>query len=98
VSDFAGLDSASYDLMINATSLGLTGDVAPVPDGILAQDSLAYDLMYGKGSLPFQSRAKAMGAALTLDGLGMLVEQAAESFFIWRGIRPETKPVIDVLR
>ncbi|TNG01856.1 MAG: shikimate dehydrogenase [Gammaproteobacteria bacterium] len=98
VSDFAVLESDSFDLIINGTSLGLSGEVAPIPDGILAQDALAYDMMYGNGSLPFQTKVREMGAVIILDGLGMLVEQAAESFYIWRGTRPDTKSVISELR
>jgi shikimate dehydrogenase len=65
---------------------------------VFAEGSLAYDMMYGKGLTPFLAFAQAQGAARLADGLGMLVEQAAESFFLWRGVRPETRPVIELLR
>lgn len=97
-SGFAALSGQVFDLVINGTSLGLQGKVAPVPDGILAGGAVAYDMMYGGGSLPFQYWARQQGADATMDGLGMLVEQAAESFLIWRGVRPETAAVIHTLR
>ncbi|MDR0673915.1 MAG: shikimate dehydrogenase [Zoogloeaceae bacterium] len=79
----------AFDLVINATSASLAGEALPLPDGIFAAESLAYDLMYGKGETPFLAQARKGGAARRADGLGMLVEQAAESFFVWRGKRPE---------
>ena len=87
-----------YDLVINGASAGLAGQRLPLPDGILAQDACCYDMSYGKAAQPFLDWAAANGAAKRLDGLGMLVEQAAESFHIWRGIHPETQPVINALR
>jgi shikimate dehydrogenase len=68
----------------------------PLPERVFAADALAYDMVYGK-STPFLRFARACGAR-TADGIGMLVEQAAESFYIWRGVRPETAPVIELLR
>ena len=86
-----------YDLIINATSTGLTGKALPVPDIIFSHNScLAYDMMYGRET-PFMAQARANGAQVA-DGLGMLVEQAAEAFYLWRGMRPETAPVIAMLR
>jgi shikimate dehydrogenase len=85
-----------FDIVINATSAGLTDDMPPLPEGIFAGDALAYDMVYGK-STPFLEFAAAREAR-TADGLGMLVEQAAESFYIWRGVRPDTAPVIRALR
>lgn len=86
-----------YDLIINATSAGLTGTALPIPDIIFSHNScLAYDMMYGRET-PFMAQARAAGAQVS-DGLGMLVEQAAEAFYIWRGVRPETAPVIAMLR
>lgn len=85
-----------FDLVVNATSAGLTGDSIPLPQGILAERVLAYDMVYGKRT-PFLEAARASGARVA-DGLGMLVEQAAESFFIWRGVRPETRTVLERLR
>jgi shikimate dehydrogenase len=92
-SDLSGLQ---FDLVINATSAGLDGTMPPLPDGLFAPGALAYDMMYGRETA-FLGFARARGAACA-DGLGMLVEQAAESFFIWRGIRPQTAPVIEQLR
>lgn len=94
---FEALAGKQFDLIINGTSLGLNGKVAPLPDGVLANGAVAYDLMYGEGSRPFQRWAKDQGASATYDGLGMLVEQAAESFYVWRGVVPETEPVIQKL-
>ena len=87
----------TYDLLINATSTGLTNEMPPLAAGVFAPGALAYDMMYGRET-PFMKFARANGAAIVADGLGMLVEQAAESFFIWRGVRPETAPVIAALR
>ncbi|HNI49690.1 MAG TPA: shikimate dehydrogenase, partial [Zoogloea sp.] len=66
--------------------------------GLYAPGSLAYDMMYGKGDTPFLAAARAQGAGRLADGLGMLVEQAAESFALWRGVRPDTAPVLAALR
>jgi shikimate dehydrogenase len=65
---------------------------------VYAPQSLAYDMMYGRGDTAFMAAARAAGAARLADGLGMLVEQAAESFLLWRGVRPATAPVLDALR
>ena len=86
-----------FDLVINATSSSLTDEMPPLPPGVFAHGALAYDMMYGRET-PFMRFARANGAALVSDGLGMLVEQAAESFFIWRGVRPQTAQVIATLR
>ncbi|MDR0736924.1 MAG: shikimate dehydrogenase [Zoogloeaceae bacterium] len=82
-------EEPAFDLVINATSASLAGEALPLPAGIFAAGSLAYDLMYDKGETPFLAQAREDGAARLADGLGMLVEQAAESFFLWRGKRPE---------
>jgi len=87
-----------FDLVINATSSSLQGEVPPLPDGIFAPGSVAYDMMYAKEPTPFLAFALTQGAARIADGLGMLVEQAAESFFLWRGVRAGTASVIDLLR
>jgi shikimate dehydrogenase len=86
----------SFDLVVNATSAGLAGAAAPLPEGIFAPGALAYDMVYGRDT-PFLAAARAAGAAAS-DGLGMLVEQAAESFFFWRGVRPQTGAVLAALR
>jgi shikimate dehydrogenase len=95
---YAELAGHHFDLVINATSSSLQGGLPPLPGGMFAAGSLAYDMMYGKGATPFIEFARSQGAGLSADGLGMLVEQAAESFFLWRGVRPETVPVIGMLR
>lgn len=95
---FDDLQGQHFDVVINATSSGLTGDVPPLPAGIFAADAMAYDMMYGKETTTFLAFARTQGAGRLADGLGMLVEQAAESFMIWRGIRPQTAPVIAALR
>ncbi len=95
--NYSDLGDEQFDVVINATSSGLTDEMPPLPHGIFAPGALAYDMMYGRET-PFMKFAREHGAAIVADGLGMLVEQAAESFFIWRGVRPETAPVIAKLR
>jgi shikimate dehydrogenase len=94
----AGYDAlaGAFDIVINATSAGLSGEMPPLAKQAFARDALAYDMVYGRAT-PFLELAAGCGAR-TADGLGMLVEQAAESFYIWRGVRPETAPVIALLR
>ena len=96
--DYAELAGRSFDLVINATSASLAGELPPLPPGVFATGSLAYDMMYGKGDTPFMAHARTQGAARVADGLGMLVEQAAEAFFVWRGVRPDGVPVMTLLR
>ena len=93
---YDALGGGGFDVVINATSAGLTDDMPALPADVFAPDALAYDMVYGKKT-PFLKFAAERGIR-AVDGLGMLVEQAAESFFIWRGVRPSTKPVIDRLR
>jgi shikimate dehydrogenase len=93
--DFATLAGA-FDLVINATSAGLSDAELPLPPGIFATGCLAYEMVYGKQTA-FLNQARSAGARCA-DGLGMLVEQAAEAFFVWRGIRPDTAPVLKTLR
>ncbi len=88
--------SGQFDLVINATSASLAGDLPPLPEAIFASNALAYDMMYGKDT-PFLAFARERGVR-TADGLGMLVEQAAEAFLLWRGVRPDTAPVMQLLR
>lgn len=90
------LGDASFDLVINATSAGLTGAALPLSPAVFRRAALAYDMVYGRDT-PFLALARAAGAAAH-DGLGMLVEQAAESFLIWRGIRPDTAAALAALR
>jgi shikimate dehydrogenase len=94
---FSDLPGDKFDIVINATSSGLTDEMPDIPKTIFAPGALAYDMMYGRET-PFMKFARKHGAAVVSDGLGMLVEQAAESFLIWRGVRPKTAPVIAALR
>lgn len=91
------LDGHNFDLVINATSAGLTDTALPLPGRLFSSGSLAYELMYGRETA-FLRQARSGGAARLSDGLGMLVEQAAESFYLWRGVRPRTAPVLAELR
>ena len=93
-----GFDAADtpFDFVINATAASLAGELPPLSPRVFTADTLAYDMMYGRDT-PFLAFARAQGAA-TADGLGMLVEQAAEAFALWRGVRPDTAPVIASLR
>jgi shikimate dehydrogenase len=93
---YAELEGREFDLVINATSAGLSGEMPALPAGVFAPGALAYDMVYGKDT-PFLALAARAGARAA-DGLGMLVEQAAESFYLWRGMRPDTAPVIELLR
>ena len=86
------------DLVVNATSSGLGGTRPEIAAGWIDGRTVCYDMVYGEGAAPFLSWARELGARSTADGLGMLVEQAAEAFELWRGVRPETAPVIAALR
>ena len=90
--------SEPFDLIINGTAASLAGELPPLPDGIVTANSLCYDMMYAAKPTPFMAWGSAQGAEQVSDGLGMLVEQAAESFKIWRGAEPETAPVIEAIR
>jgi shikimate dehydrogenase len=95
ISNYENLQS-EFDVIINATSTGLSDTALPTPDSIFAKNCLAYDMMYGRET-PFMAQARANGAQVA-DGLGMLVEQAAEAFYLWRGVRPESAPIIKMMR
>ena len=97
-SGLEGVAGQRFDLIINATSTGLNDQVPAIPDDCLAEGGWVYDLLYADEPTPFCRWGQARGAAQVLDGFGMLVEQAAESFWLWRGIRPETATVIARLR
>jgi len=94
----ATLGEQQFDVLINATAASLQGELPPLPDSIVADGGACYDMMYGAQPTTFMNWAMQQGAAKVLDGLGMLVEQAAESFNVWRGVRPDTLPVIKTLR
>jgi len=95
---YEDLAGQSFDIVINATSASLSGTMPPLPNGIFAPGSLAYKMMYGLGDTPFRIFAREQGAGRISEGLGMLLEQAAESFFVWRGIRPDCAPVAELLQ
>ncbi len=88
----------SYDLVINATSAGVKGEAPPYPAAAVSPDTFCYDLSYGLNPTPFSVWGREQGAAHSVMGWGMLVEQAAESFFIWRGVRPDTAPVLKQMK
>jgi shikimate dehydrogenase len=94
---FSEVRGPPYDLIINATSASLHGEMPVMPVGLVSEESICYDMAYGRGHTPFTLWAKSLHAARTSKGWGMLVEQAAESFQLWRGIRPDTKPVLQAL-
>ena len=91
------LDGQTFDLIIDATSTSLNATMPPLPDGLFAAGSLAYSMMYGQAESPFRSFAERQGATRYADGLGMLVGQAAEAFFVWRGVRPDCRPLLEQL-
>ena len=93
----AELTGPPYDLIINATSAGLNGEMPEMPVGLVSEETVCYDMVYGRGHTPFTLWANSLHAARVVKGWGMLVEQAAEAFLLWRGIRPDTKPVMDAL-
>lgn len=93
---FDDLAGQQFDIVINATSAGLTDSQLPLPASIFAPGALAYDMMYGRVT-PFMAFAHQNGA-FVVDGLGMLIEQAAEAFYLWRGVRPDTAPVIEMFK
>lgn len=95
---FDAVPAGHWDLVINATAAGLAGEVPPVDPAGIDRDTLCYDMMYGREPTAFVRWAEAQGAGRAVDGLGMLVEQAAEAFTLWRGVRPDTAPVIRRLR
>lgn len=95
---FAEVGAAPFDLIINATSASLQGEMPEVSDAIVGEQTLCYDMAYGKDDTVFTHWAKQLGAAYAVQGWGMLVEQAAEAFFLWRGVRPDTMPVLVALQ
>lgn len=95
---FDELEGESFDVIINGTSASLQGDLPPLPNGLFNNNACAYDMMYADQPTVFMEWATQHGASKVLDGLGMLVEQAAEAFTLWRGGLPETRPVIEAIR
>ncbi|RYY02854.1 MAG: shikimate dehydrogenase [Gammaproteobacteria bacterium] len=95
---FEQLDGEQFDIIINGTSASLSGDLPPLPENLLNTNAACYDLMYGAEPTVFMQWAQQQGAAKIADGLGMLIGQAAEAFYLWRQIRPEVVPVIMALR
>lgn len=94
---FSEIEGPPYELIINATSASLQGVMPEMPDGLVNEESVCYDMAYGRGQTPFTRWAGSFGARRIHKGWGMLVEQAAESFMLWRGIRPSTQPVLTAL-
>ena len=94
---FEGVEPAPFDLVINGTSAGLEGSVPAVTPAAIGAGTVCYDMAYSKGETPFTRYAHEHGAKAAYKGWGMLVEQAAEAFLIWRGIRPPTRPVLELL-
>lgn len=91
---FEEANQQEFDVIINATSAGLTGNGIPISDSIITKNCVCYDMTYGSKLTPFLQKAEELNAYKVIDGLGMLVRQAAESFYIWTGVRPSTEPVI----
>ncbi len=96
--DYATLENQRFDLIINATSASLRGEVPVIPIGVVDSMTTCYDMAYGSGDTAFVTWAKRLGAGRAEQGWGMLVEQAAEAFELWRGVRPDTAPVLTALR
>jgi len=94
---FADIEGPPYDLILNGTSASLQGEMPDMPAGLVGEETICYDMAYGRGHTPFTLWAKSLHAARSTKGWGMLVEQAAESFLLWRGVRPDTRPVMRAL-
>ena len=92
------LPAGGFDIVVNATAASLAGDLPPLPPGTLHPGGVAYDTAYAAHATPFVEWGRREGAAIAADGLGMLVEQAAEAFRLWRGVEPKTGVVIEALR
>ena len=95
---FRYISGGAFDLIVNATSASLSGDIPAVPATVIGPETVCYDMAYGKIDTPFVRWALKLGCTRALQGWGMLVEQAAESFRVWRGVRPATAPVLAALR
>jgi len=95
---FEDANEQEFDLIINATSAGLSGSGVPISAKIITPNTVCYDMTYGKALTPFLKMATELKAKKVIDGLGMLVGQAAESFYLWRGVRPKTDKILTLLR
>ncbi|MEW5837777.1 MAG: shikimate dehydrogenase [Pseudomonadota bacterium] len=95
---YAELQGQSFDIIINGTSASLSGELPPLPHNLLRTGGVGYDMAYGKEPTPFQRWSAEQGASQALDGLGMLLEQAAESFYLWRGVCVDTRDLREELR
>jgi shikimate dehydrogenase len=95
---FGRLEHHGFDLIVNATSASLRGEVPLIPISVVESTTVCYDMSYGVGDTSFVAWAKRLGAARAEQGWGMLVEQAAEAFELWRGMRPDTRPVLEALK
>ena len=95
---FEYLEPRPFDIIINATSASLSGDIPPIPEAAITADSVCYDLAYGRSASAFVQWATRVGCGRAVQGVGMLVEQAAESFRLWRGVRPATAQVLAALK
>lgn len=95
---FDAITVATFDLVLNATSASLQDTIPPIPPGVIGPTTLCYDMAYGKGDTAFTRWSKSAGAGRAETGWGMLVEQAAESFQLWRGVKPDTAPVIAAVK
>jgi len=94
---FSQIQGPAFDLIVNATSASLQGELPRLPDGLVGPQTVCYDMAYGRADTPFTAWARSLHAGRAAKGWGMLVEQAAESFLLWRGIRPNTQPVLEAL-
>ncbi len=95
---FDAITSSTFDLVLNATSASLQDTIPPIPPGVIGPTTLCYDMAYGKGETAFTRWSKSAGAGRAETGWGMLVEQAAESYLLWRGVKPDTAPVIAAVK
>jgi shikimate dehydrogenase len=95
---FDAITNSTFDLVLNATSASLQDTIPPIPPGVIGPTTLCYDMAYGKGDTAFTRWSKSAGAGRAETGWGMLVEQAAESFLLWRGVKPDTAPVIAAVK
>jgi shikimate dehydrogenase len=96
--EFTKLEHDRFDLIVNATSASLRGEVPIIPIDVVDERTVCYDMAYGVGDTAFVAWAKRLGAGRAEQGWGMLVEQAAEAFELWRGVRPDTGPVLEALK